>query len=687
MLSAIADGFFVLELQFNDDGTVSDAVRQPYPSTDPLASLRVADTERARVVLPSLETKWLQRFGAVARTGEAEHFEGWSETARRWYDVMASPLGAAGTARVAVLLTDITERKRREREQFLLADIAQDIAKVAESPAAQGSLARKIGAFFEAKSCVLAELLPGAPARVATHVWRASDRRPRRHNWSLEDFLETVNLGTSLSSHATVVADVADEPRGRRDKYTALGIRSLLTVPGPGDGGWRFQLSLTGDQPRQWSESEIAVLQEVAERIWTSLKTGRAVESLRSREAAHAFLLKLNDALRPLVDETDIRRTSSSLLREHLRVHRALYAEAGSDPLGYRPTERPLIVPDLGNWLSQDEPLVLPDVRFESNLTTTQRTVLESAGVRAVIGIRLVKGDRVVAHLLVHESAPRSWTSDDVSLVREVAERTWTAIRRARAEADLRSREEQLSQLNNELESRVAARTSQIQHLFVRLIETQENERARFARDVHDQLGQPMTAVRMHLAAVRARAAGDLELDAQVKRAQEVAAELDESIDFLTWQLRPVALDDLGLTAALNNLVTVWSERFGIPATFEASGRIRNGLTPDAEMNLYRVAQEALHNVVKHSGATEVAVRFRNEPVAVVLEVQDNGSGFDPGSREAGDGALGLVSMRERAMLAGGTLRIDSRDGAGTTIGVKIVRDGYPKAPITSRRA
>src|SRR5262249_47549767 len=125
-----------------------------------------------------------------------------------------------------------------------------------------------------------------------------------------------------------------------------------------------------------------------------------------------------------------------------------------------------------------------------------------------------------------------------------------------------------------------------------------------------------------------------------------------------------------GLSAALGNLVHGWTERFRVPAQYYAFGVDRLRLLPEAEINLYRLVQEALHNIYKHAQAAHVSVMFERPGDEVVLIVEDDGDGFDLEAVHASeDGTrMGLISMRERAALAGGELEIESSMGGGTTI-------------------
>ncbi|MGE0702655.1 MAG: sensor histidine kinase [Vicinamibacterales bacterium] len=143
----------------------------------------------------------------------------------------------------------------------------------------------------------------------------------------------------------------------------------------------------------------------------------------------------------------------------------------------------------------------------------------------------------------------------------------------------------------------------------------------------------------------------------------------------LAWELRSPALDDLGLAGALEHFVRRWSSRHGIAAEFRTDDHSER-LDRQAETCLFRIAQESLHNVLKHSRATRVAITLGGDHSEVVLTVQDNGVGFthDGEQPQAQHDGMGLVSMKERATLARGVLEIDATPGRGATILARIPR-------------
>jgi signal transduction histidine kinase len=192
-------------------------------------------------------------------------------------------------------------------------------------------------------------------------------------------------------------------------------------------------------------------------------------------------------------------------------------------------------------------------------------------------------------------------------------------------------------------------------------------------------MGQQMTALRMNLAALRSGAAKVAGWEAQVERTLALAEDLDRSVDFLVWELRPASLDHLGLSPALRGLVDGWAERSNIHTAYRARNVKGLRFSPDIENNLYHLAQEALHNVHKHSGAKNAGVFFEYRDGKAILIIEDDGRGFDPDAiSDETDKGMGLVSMRERAALIGGTVEIESSPEAGTTIYVRV-----PATPVT----
>ena len=248
---------------------------------------------------------------------------------------------------------------------------------------------------------------------------------------------------------------------------------------------------------------------------------------------------------------------------------------------------------------------------------------------------------------------------------------------------ELNAKAEKNTSLIAELRDRRAAE-QKITALFRRLVATQDEERRRISRDIHDEIGQQMTALRMTLEGLDTSRDEDSGPRGHVGRARQLVEDIDRSLHFLTWELRPAgALEHHGLAIALENLVSAWSERFGIAADFQGPKAETLRLSLDVATHMYGVVQEALHNVVKHAGARHVAVLLQARDHHAVVIVEDDGRGFDAAqvSQHLDKQGLGLLSMRERATLCGGALDIDAAPGRGTTIFVRIPLATEPATP------
>jgi two-component system, NarL family, sensor histidine kinase UhpB len=200
------------------------------------------------------------------------------------------------------------------------------------------------------------------------------------------------------------------------------------------------------------------------------------------------------------------------------------------------------------------------------------------------------------------------------------------------------------------------------------VLQAQESERARVARDLHDEANQALTGVLLRLQATAERAPA--ELRAELAETQGVATQAMEELLRLARELRPAALDDLGLAAALRTLVAEFGRRAGIDAEFTLGPGALDALDEDEQIVVYRVVQEGLSNVAQHSGAHRVRVSAVREDGRAVVRVDDDGRGFDPAATAGG--GLGLTGMRERAVLAGGAVVVRSVAGEGALVELRL---------------
>ena len=222
-----------------------------------------------------------------------------------------------------------------------------------------------------------------------------------------------------------------------------------------------------------------------------------------------------------------------------------------------------------------------------------------------------------------------------------------------RAEATLRRTVETLKQVDQERRG-----------LLSRLVRAQEEERRQIASDIHDDSIQSMFAVGVRLHALRS-ALHDRDQIEQIDRLQQAVRQTSDRLRHLLFELRPAALDEGGLPAALREYLDVMKSESGIETRLDTA--IGASPASETEVIAYRIAQEALTNVRKHAAAQHVACSVSTEDGGVLTRIADDGAGFE-GSPESAPGHLGLVAMRERAEMAGGWLRLSSVAGKGTTV-------------------
>ncbi len=250
----------------------------------------------------------------------------------------------------------------------------------------------------------------------------------------------------------------------------------------------------------------------------------------------------------------------------------------------------------------------------------------------------------------------------------------WTVV--AHQKQSIASRERQLKQLQ-EREERLKVSQQQLRNLTARLQSVREEERLKLAREVHDEIGQVMTVVKIYLKELigdlksRKRIAGSEMLE----RLESLTKLIDGSITMvkeISYDLRPIVLDNLGLKEAVEWEAQKMQDRGKIQCSVVFEGA-QLSLDKEQRIGIFRIYQEALTNVLRHSGATAVQVNFQTEDEGFRMLVQDNGKGI-PATEIENPKSLGLLGMKERALLLRGELSISSVIGGGTLLSLVVPR-------------
>ncbi|TET65557.1 MAG: GAF domain-containing protein, partial [Candidatus Zixiibacteriota bacterium] len=298
-------------------------------------------------------------------------------------------------------------------------------------------------------------------------------------------------------------------------------------------------------------------------------------------------------------------------------------------------------------------------------MTTFQRDYLFKAGMKSCVGVPLQCEEVTLGSLSVCDiKADREYSQEEVDFLVAIGNQVATAIKKFELAQEVEEKRENLERLSSEI------------------IQLQEKERKAVAGELHDSVGQSLTAMRINLDfAENSLPPGRKELKSRIRQTSRLVADTMEEIRSIGQKLRPTMLDDLGLIPTLRWFIKDFSQQLSIPVHFRSQGNTKR-LTPDLKITVYRIIQEGLNNIAKHSKATEAWITLWVKDSVCSLEIKDDGIGIDAEkvlkSTDARRG-FGVFNIRERASLLGGKLEIQSDKGKGTTLLVTIpVPEGEP---------
>jgi signal transduction histidine kinase len=295
---------------------------------------------------------------------------------------------------------------------------------------------------------------------------------------------------------------------------------------------------------------------------------------------------------------------------------------------------------------------------------------------KSLLGVPVQFQDKVVGDLYLTEKiAANEFTDEDEALVMLLASHAAVAIENARLFEEVRTTRDRLQVWNQGLEAKVAERTGEIQRhsreLTTRVRQAQEEERKRIARELHDETAQSLSTMLITMDLLEQSLPQDNRvLRTGFDRLRTLTRQTLDDTRALSHDLRPTILDDVGLTAALYWFAEEFIKTFGVPIDMDIDEGSDASFSPEQELALFRIAQEALTNAGKYSGATAARASLHVDNGMARLVVEDNGRGFDPQavSGPTRQGGLGLYGMKERAELLGGQLTIESNSQRGTSV-------------------
>jgi signal transduction histidine kinase len=457
-------------------------------------------------------------------------------------------------------------------------------------------------------------------------------------------------------------------------------------------------LSIYAREPEAFGKEEINLLKEMTSDLTYGIVTlrtraerDRAEHNLR----LHAERLK---HMREIDQAILTAQTPHAIAKAVLRHLRRLVPYQWASIVGYEleaehPVTQVVDTSDNNNLLFAPSGLYLPmiisgslsersdngaapytyvkDILKQSKRSTAVEQLL-AARIRSYISIPFIADGQVIGGISLGSVTSHAFDEQHVLIVREVADQLAVAINQAR------------------LFEQVRAGRERLQILYRRLMEGQETERHHIARELHDEIGQSLTAVKMSLQAIQ-HLPGAQEVTIYLKESITIVDQALQRVRNLSLDLRPSLLDDLGLVAALRWYVDRQAQWAGIAAEFVAEPEGLR-LPTDLETVCFRVTQEALTNVVRHAHAQKMRVELHKRDTEVSLLISDDGTGFDVHAaqkRASRGSSLGLIGMQERVYLAGGEIDIDSAATRGTDVRVRFSlmgeRPGERPPPPTIR--
>ncbi len=309
-----------------------------------------------------------------------------------------------------------------------------------------------------------------------------------------------------------------------------------------------------------------------------------------------------------------------------------------------------------GTAIRKAEPSIARNILTDPNFEPWREEAVKR-GYASSIALPLIDDNEVLGALNIYSSQSDAFASDEEDLLMELADDLAYGLKAIRTRKERKKAIRKLRKLSH------------------RLVDIQETERKRISRELHDELGQALTAISVDLALIKKKLPLDdfPTVNTRIRELEDLVDQTDEQVRDFASNLRPPMLDDMDLIAALKFYLGKCEKKYGVNVQFEAhlDGRFNQNL----EITLFRAVQESLTNAVRHGKADKILVDLRGKTDYIKLEIEDNGKGFDVQEVQNNKGeekGIGLMGMRERINLLDGDFQVQSSPGKGTRISVAI---------------
>jgi signal transduction histidine kinase len=462
---------------------------------------------------------------------------------------------------------------------------------------------------------------------------------------------EGITGRVAATGEPLLVPDVSQDPRFLQFTDTGTETRSELAVPIKAKDKIIGVLNVQSAHLDAFDESDLAVMRALADQAATAIENARLFEAEQRRAEQFRVIgevgrritsvMSIDSVLQQVAEliqsAFDYDHVGIAMIEDDMAVYRVgagkLWEKEG---FTYSPAYLKVGEEGITGWVAATgNPLLVPDVREEPRYVW-----MRGSSTLSELAVPIKLKDRVIGVLDAQSDQPDAFDESDLTVLQSLADQAAIAIENARL-------------------------YEQAQRLAV------VEERQRLARELHDSVTQALYGTTLYAeAAARQLATGQVDLAGDhLRELRDTAQEALREMRLLIFELRPLILESEGLVTALQARLEAVEERAGLEVELHVEGDAI--LATAVEEGLYRIAQEALNNALKHACARRVSVSLERGKTSVVLEIVDDGIGFDPSTAVAG-GGLGLDGMIERAAQMGGELLLDSEPGAGTRVWVKV---------------
>lgn len=554
-----------------------------------------------------------------------------------------------------VIMRDISERKRVERDQAFLSRVTEDLARLTSAHELVDAIGEKLCQHLNAPQCLFAEVDETQELGVVKAVWNrwgAPEKLVGVHRMS--EFVTSEIPRGLRSGEIVVVNDAQTDPRTHADAFAAFNTRALVAVPFHRAERWVYLLEVSDSAPREWRPNELLLVREVANRAFPRLERAVAEKALKRNESL----------LRTIIDNCgDV----------------IFLKDQEGRPLVMNPAGCAVIGKPAEEVLGKTALEILEDADLARTIVENDQRVMNSGDTKVFEEEFLVDGEKRV--FLTKKTPFRDEAGRVIGLVgvaRDITDRK-------RLEEKLKRNERQLEQRVIERTTELRTRSEQLAHLAAELSSAEQRERRRMAQVLHDGLQQILVGAKFRLAFA---ARSDNVRDA-INQATALINEAIETSRSLSAELSPPILLQGDLVSALQWLARWMRDKFEFGVDLEVDARIE-ALPEGVLLLLFQAVRELLLNAVKHAGVSSARIHVAESGESVVIQVEDKGVGFDPRQlrTEGGEhGGVGLLGIKERFSYVGGRLEIDSCPGCGSRFTLSAPIAGRPKEEATVSNA